>query len=344
MLNNNKNTVQSQPDLLWGKILCGFTVSGSLVAMTLSCNQGQLSGSAQKKEGSTKEQKSALNGETEKPDSDEDRRGDEPQIISGAFLTCATVDLNRTSFPKDDSKEVVGCALVRDNKKVNLAKYKNELEFKNPEGHSVPSPSEEAPQYAMWHRYGQIPQKGLPDTTAYLIVTDPLNPGVKQRFPFALSKAKDAKWPLPTPEPGDAPVPGISFMPTHLWNMNQNAANVAKGIAPESFCEGGVVRSNIQTIEKYENLPDVLVNFGFDSTIYPATAKNKLVNTAFVPLTKIDGQENPLDSPRCVLEGGGCYFVKSNRGYVYIFDGISISAGVTLAELQRQTRESLCKE
>jgi hypothetical protein len=234
--------------------------------------------------------------------------------------------------------------LVRDNKKVNLAKYKNDLEFKNPEGKTVPGPSEEAPQYAMWHRYGQIPQKGLSETTAYLTVSDPVNPAAKQRFPFAMSKAKSIKFTVPPPEPADAPVPGISFMPTHLWNMNQNAAAVGQGIAPESFCEGGVARSTIKTIEKYEKLPDFVVNAMYDNTIYPATPKHTLIKTSFAALTKIDGSGTAIDSPKCVVEGGGCYFVKAISGNIYIFDGSAIAAGANLAELNRQAKESSCKD
>ena len=187
----------------------------------MACSAGQLAGVAPKK-GSDRPKAGALNdGEGEK---DEARIADQPQEVTGAFLTasliCALVDTNRTKFPREETKETVGCALVRDGLKVNITDYVSTLEFKDASTQrTIESPSEEAPLFAKWHRYGQIPKSVLAATEALFTVFLKDGRTKVAAYRFSLAKAESFKVEAGKKEPAPE-VLGVTFKPIKIWNAS----------------------------------------------------------------------------------------------------------------------------
>jgi len=312
--------------------------------LLMSCNQGQLSGVSGKKSGEKNKASGSLSGDDD--ETSEERILDEPKPVSGAFLTCAVVDTNRTKFKEDPSRETIGCALVSDNKKVNLSAYDTELEFRAKKDNTkVSSPSEEAPFAAKWHRYGQLDRAEILGSEAWFTLRPKSGGKSSAPYKFDLQQIQSEKTAAP-PEAINPSVPGVTYIPSNVFAMT-GMGGWGGALYPPDLCLNGVARERVEIINtKFSKFGDAGRIF-FDSTIKAVPprpdGKGALVNMGFKSWKEADVNLNPISGPLCVISGANCLFVVTLSENVYIFDKASIDAqGITVDALKTQTRDSGC--
>lgn len=340
-----RQNIRNLPFLAWSFVsfLKATTLGLTIFLSILSCNQGQLSGGSQKKEKTTKSA-SALNSAEEEA-ANEERVADQPELVAGAFLTCAIVDTNRTKFPEDDNKETLGCALVRDSKKVNLSQYRTDLDFHAKGGQKkINSPSEEGPLFSKWHRYGQLPKDEIATAEARFKVTTQDGTGRAQLFKFELARAKSQKSAVPKKEVKNESVPGVTFNVYKVFNPQDGLGSLGEIMYPGSFCENGVVRPEAISPKGFGDVEGFLFDAKIRDVAPSPDGKPVLAGVAFRTWSETDVELNPI-AKRCVIEGAGCLFITSVAPNIYIFDKETIAKqGITLEELKKQTMASLCFE
>lgn len=104
-------------------------------------------------------------------ETNEDSQSDVPQAVAGAFL-CNTINPSKAKERTSDSNsELVGCAVVDNDQKIDLSKYKIELTFKKASDGQVAGKIEKAPDIEKWHLWGFVDRSNLKDLVAYLTVS-----------------------------------------------------------------------------------------------------------------------------------------------------------------------------
>jgi len=265
---------------------------------------------------------------------DENSKADKPNMVAGAFLTCAYLQPGSTASTDANGTALIGCAVLdKNNDKIATDGHSFSLTLADENGKSVSMATNAMPASADWHVAAALPiayeSKGklgmsVKDnasgaTTSYAIATTEI------RTPdMTLGKSDTNR----SDSSGGARPSLKSFTADGRWSTSALVnTGINYSINPSDFCsEQGVILSTV---------PSRLLAF-INSTfpllaaiVAPKNAIENSVTTSFNDLSSVrfesfDFTDNAKGTAH--LGPHGCMFVKANK-YIYI---------ISLANVQHQ--------
>jgi len=319
-----------------------------------------LSGLGGKKKGSRGSNESALNTQDGEKDT-ENKSANEPQMVSGAFLTCARITSKEDPNLEQEQGDGIGCRVsTAEKKKLKDLPPTVKVRWSSGPDESTQLAHRVAPQDSLWHyfiyfsaglkvtgklevSFGSLsgnggatsslsfPMEKIQETTIQAKGETPDVVINKASSAGGASEVSDAKNP-----PSDTP-PVWTMRSKHYWPLGSAASKIASDLLTSMFCERGRVKEKIETGlgARFAYGDDTVKSLTEDISITPDNFPRP---ACFGMLNKAGGGRGPGRNAR-VQEGDGCYFMHDNKHLlIYPTEGLADSVRQQLfAKLQEES-------
>lgn len=265
---------------------------------------------------------------------------DTPQEIAGGFLTCAYVSHQESGFAESEDSMPVGCALMKNGRKLRNPKYSFKVGLYNSDKKPEKMPTKPASSSSKWHGYGHLGRVGKTDHLLGMVVTD-----VERNESFATFYFPVKDLGVDTQEAMLSLVGGYesagSFdmagsFPKQAGDFGQEISGITVDnkktpILPLAACDQGTIRPEYDPRQSDDPWAMVFV-FGSAvgkiadidqlKTNSSQREKKKPKNISCFVLAREAAKEKSdkiFGKPRPVVEGEGCLILQSPEGFV-IYD------------------------
>lgn len=296
----------------------------------------------------------------------EDQTAEEPQMVSGAFLTCARISATGEVAGETANLEALGCGLrSRANKKIMISD--NQIAIKHMKGaQAIGIVSRRAPAESPWHVIVFLPPESLFIGRLAFDVAPTLKSGQRRSFEFNLEglqeatvkamkeEASAATSPQPETPPTAASTPegvppvteiaalGSDVKPSHIWSSD-TVYMVSDDFYPSMFCHSD---GTVKAVLEYP-VPVKYVNILTRNFVTPNNLSIKAVGPRMdqpVCYGKFENREDSAilgQNPR-VLAHSNCIFMQDYKN-LYIFDAATIKSDPDKYSVSRLDKIALSK-
>jgi hypothetical protein len=247
----------------------------------------------------------------------------EPQMAGGAFLICRYVSAEETALDISGEEKPIGCAVKNSNQQYDGITY--QLLIKKPSGEVVPLRMKTAAASSSWQVYGALPSSIEEGSVLRLVVQDSQGRQLTS-YDYATSDLRQQSA-LP-----------LNLVSDAAWNMGEGLGDAYNGVSPICLCAANAIRPLFES----SLLGNLAAPFTFDRTIQQK--KVPLKGRCFKQLKQLGGQGvlgvavTPL---QWMVEGEGCYFVRTSDDQVLIFSQAGLAAqGATKEDLQAMVTQT----